>query len=40
MISLIVVKVTDAFVTGVTLDGWMPIVIIALVMGIVSAVFA
>jgi putative membrane protein len=40
IISVIVVKITDEFVVGVTLNGWTPILIIALVMGIVSAMFA
>ncbi|MBC7503760.1 phage holin family protein [Candidatus Gracilibacteria bacterium] len=37
-ISLFVVYLTDEFVTGVTLIGWTPIIIIALVMGVISAI--
>jgi putative membrane protein len=37
-ISLFVVYLTDEFVTGVTLAGWLPIIIIALVMSVVSVI--
>ncbi len=37
-ISLFVVYLTDEFVTGVTIIGWLPLVIIAVVMGFVTAI--
>ena len=37
-ISLVVVRFTDEFVAGVTLTGWTPVIIIALIMGLVSSI--
>jgi putative membrane protein len=37
-ISLLVVRLADEAVPGVTIVGWLPYIIIAIVMGIISAV--
>ena len=39
-ISIIVVWFTDRFVDGVILVGWLPVIVIALLMGIISTIFA
>ncbi len=39
-ISIFVVILTDEFVTGVTINGWTPVIIIALAMWIISSLLS